>query len=204
MRKNVSFLSVLLLLSQAAVNTIIAQERIVPVDTIRGEIGEILTDPFYEGLGLPIIPILNDATMVSMDPDLWYFGYLQKNAPKGYVCGYVVHDEYDNDIYSLFLVKNKNKYELVRKTIDNSEWRAIKKKLARQLKKVTDMHLDEAEKKRDDDIKPANNDIIRLTGYYEGNIIYVMNPGQIATFKPGYSTYLPDRIWNDELRKFAK
>ena len=185
----------------------------VPIDTTYFEIKmkewdglsaiDITTDPFYEGLGLPVIPILKDAAWELMDPDSWYFGYLQKNAPEGYVCGYVVHDYDDNDIYSLFLVNNKNKYELVRKTIDYSESRTIKKKLARQLKKVTDKHLDDAEKNREDDFKQASDDGMRVPGFYEGNVIYVMNPGQIATFKPGYSTYLPDRIWNDELRKFS-
>ena len=191
MKKHLVLLAVLL---QAASVSLVAQSKPKAGDIISG----IVSD--NDG---PMIPILKDAAWELMDPDSWYFGYLQKNAPEGYVCGYVVHDYDDNDIYSLFLVNNKNKYELVRKTIDYSESRTIKKKLARQLKKVTDKHLDDAEKNREDDFKQASDDGMRVPGFYEGNVIYVMNPGQIATFKPGYSTYLPDRIWNDELRKFS-
>ena len=193
----------------------------IPIDTTFFEIKmeedddlpavEITTDPGYERLGLPV-PIRDNEihhakeTMSLMDPDSWYYGFLQKNAPEGYVCGYVVHDDQDNDIYSLFLVKNADRYELVKKSIDHSEARAIKKKLARQLEKVTYKHLADAEKKKEDDIKQSSNkrdNGIRVLSFYDDNIIYVMNPGQIATFKSGGSTNLPDRIWNDELRKFS-
>ena len=192
----------------------------VPIDTTYFEIKMkeqddlpkvVLTGPGSERSGLPV-PIRNDAerhaidTMALMDPDSWYFGFLQKNAPEGYVCGYVVNDPQGNNIYSLFLVKNTNKYELVRKRIDYSEARPIKKNLARQLEKVTDKHLADAEKKKEDDIKQAGNkrdNGIRVLSFYDDNIIYVMNPVQIATFKSGGSTNLPDQIWNDELRKFS-
>ena len=193
----------------------------IPIDTTYFEIKmeedddlpavEITTDPGYERLGLPV-PIRDNEihhakeTMSLMDPDSWYYGFLQKNAPEGYVCGYVVNDPQGNNIYSLFLVKHTNKYELVRKRIDYSEARPIKKKLARQLEKVTDKHLADAEKKKEDDIKQSSNkrdNGIRVLSFYDDNIIYVMNPGQIATFKSGGSTNLPDQIWNDELRKFS-
>ena len=183
----------------------------VPIDTTYFEIKMKEQDDLPETLGLPV-PIRNDAehhakeTMSLMDPDSWYFGFLQKNAPEDYVCGYVVNDPQGNNIYSLFLVKSTNKYELVRKRIDYSEARPIKKNLARQLEKVTDKHLADAEKKKEDDIKQAGNkrdNGIRVLSFYDDNIIYVMNPVQIATFKSGGSTNLPDQIWNDELRKFS-
>ena len=193
----------------------------IPIDTTFFEIKmeenddlpavEITTDPGYERLGLPVPIRDNDIhpakeTMSLMDPDSWYYGFLQRNAPEGYVCGYVVNDPQGNNIYSLFLVKSTNKYELVRKRIDYSEVRPIKKKLARQLEKVTYKHLADAEKKKEDDIKQSSNkrdNGIRVLSFYDDNIIYVMNPGQIATFKSGGSTNLPDQIWNDELRKFS-
>ena len=193
----------------------------IPIDTTYFEIEmkeqddlpavEITTDPGYERLGLPV-PIRSDAHLATssmglMDPDSWYFGFLQKNAPIDYVCGYVVNNPQGDNIYSLFLVKRDNKYSLLRKTIDSSEARTIKKHLAHKLEKVINKQLADAEKKKEDDIKQASNkrdNGIRVLRFYDGNIIYVMNHSQIATLESGYSTSLPDQLWNDEAVKFKK
>ena len=41
------------------------------------------------------------------------FEHLQKRAPQGYACGYVVNDTWGNSLYSMFLTKNNRKFMII-------------------------------------------------------------------------------------------
>ena len=140
-----------------------------------------------------------------MDQDSWTFQYMQRNAPEGYVCGYVVNNPQANNIYSLFLIKNEKKYQLVKKIRDYQEVREINKKLAKQLEESMNNRFTEAEERKEAEAKRAsisNGNGIQVSRFYDGNYIYAMKPGMIGILESGESTDLPDKIWNDEAGKF--
>ena len=140
-----------------------------------------------------------------MDQDSWTFQYMPKNAPEGYVCGYVVNNPQANNIYSLFLIKNEKKYQLVKKIRDYQEVREINKKLARQLEESMNNRFTEAEERKEAEAKRASNSNgngIQVIRFYDGNYIYAMKPGMMGVIESGESTDLPDKIWNDEAGKF--
>jgi len=140
-----------------------------------------------------------------MDQDSWTFQYMQKNAPEGYVCGYIVKNPYGDNIYRLFLIKNGKKYQLVKKIRDYQEVRDISRKLARQLEESMNISFTEAEERKEAEAKRASNSNgngIQVIRFYDGNYIYAIKPGMIGFIESGESTELPDKAWNDEAGKF--
>ena len=180
----------------------------IPIDTTYFEIKmkewdgfsaiDITTDP-----KTPSNP--TQKSMGLMDQDSWTFGYMQRNAPEGFVCGYVVNNPYGDNIYRLFLIKKRKKYQMVRINRDYQEVREISKKLARQLEESMNNHFTEAEERKEAEAKRASNSNgngIQVIRFYDGNYIYAMKPGMVGIFESGGSTELPDETWNDEAGKF--
>lgn len=172
---------------------------LIPIDTTFFEI------KMKESDDLPNPTNPTQKTMGLMDPDSWTFGYMQRNAPEGFVCGYVVKNPQGDDIYRLYLIKNGKNYQLVKKTRDNQEVREVSEKLARQLEESMNISFTEAEKKKEAEAKQASNssgDWIQVIRFYDGNYIYAMKPGMIGILESGGSTELPDETWNAEAVKF--
>ena len=139
------------------------------------------------------------------DPDSWTFEYLQKNAPEGYVGGFVVNNPQGDNIYRLFLIKNKKKYELVKIKRDYKEVIEISKKRAKQLIESMDNSFTEAQERKEAEAKRASNtknNGIQSIVFYDGNYIYAMKPGMMGVYWSGESIELPDTLWNDEAGKF--
>ena len=192
----------------------------VPIDTTYFEIKmkewdgfsaiDITTDSGSENTGNPVSVRKTSETptkvkMKLMDQDSWTFQYMQNNAPEGYVCGYIVKNTYCDNIYSLFLIKNGKKYELVKKIRDYQEVRDISRKLARQLEESMNISFTEAEERKEAEAKRASNSNgngIQVIRFYDGNYIYAIKPGMIGFLESGESTELPDKAWNDEAGKF--
>lgn len=85
---------------------------------------------FISGLLLSVFPLRPNAqedpcyfftSLIDSDSHPYTFEHLQKSAPQGYVCGYVVNDNWGDRKYSMFLVKNKRRFELILNAGDNSE-----------------------------------------------------------------------------------
>ena len=192
----------------------------IPIDTTYFEIKmkewdgfsaiDITTDSGSENTGNPVSvrKTSENPTKVKMklmDQDSWTFQYMQNNAPEGYVCGYIVKNPYGDNIYSLFLIKNGKKYQLVKKKRDYQEIIDISKKLARQLEESMNISFTEAEARKEAEAKRASNSNgngIQVIRFYDGNYIYAMKPGMMGVIESGESTDLPDKIWNDEAGKF--
>ena len=68
----------------------------------------VLLSQFAVAAGYPL-----NGTWELMDSDSWSFQFRQKNAPEGFVCGYVVDDAWGNNYFSMYVVKKGNKYELI-------------------------------------------------------------------------------------------
>ena len=175
----------------------------VPIDTTYFEIKMKEQDDMPQVGNTPEKP--TKKIMGLMDQDSWTFEYMQRNAPEGYVCGYIVNNPYGDNIYRLFLIKNGKKYQLVKIKRDYEEVREISKKSAKKLEESMNNRFTEAEERKEAEAKRvsiSNGNGIQVIRFYDGNYIYAMKPGMIGILESGESTDLPDKVWNDEAGKF--
>ena len=153
-----------------------------------------------------------NGTWELMDPDSWSVQYRQKNAPEGFVCGYVVDDAWGNNYFSMYVVKKGNKYELIYKKPGIVKTKEIDGVLAKELLKTVDGNIGEAQKRRDFEIEDAKKrsekksetasgtddvEIIESI-FYDGDVIYALKPGKMAYSWPDVFYRLPDKSWNDQ------
>ena len=151
-----------------------------------------------------------NGTWELMDPDSWRFQNMQKNAPEGFVCGYVVDDAWGNNYFSMYVVKKASKYELVYKKPGIAKTKEIDATLAKELLKAVDGNIGEAQKRRDFEIEEAKKRIEKKEAdktedvediwvvFYDGDVIYSLKPGKMAYSWPDVFYRLPDKNWNDE------
>ncbi len=148
-----------------------------------------------------------------IDPESWLFKNMQKKAPEGFVCGYVVDDAWGNNYFSMYVVKKGNKYELIYKQPGIVKTKDIDATLAKELLKTVDGNIGEAQKRRDFEIEDArkrlekteadetNDDEDIWVVFYDGDVIYALKPGKMAYSWPDADAFyrFPDKNWNDEL-----
>ena len=146
-----------------------------------------------------------------MDPESWSFKNMQKKAPEGFVCGYVVDDAWGNNYFSMYVVKKADKYELVYKKPGIAKTKEIDATLAKELLKTVDGNIGEAQKRRDFEIEDArkrlekteadetNDDEDIWVVFYDGDVIYALKPGKMAYSWPDVFYRLPDKNWNDQM-----
>ena len=153
-----------------------------------------------------------NGTWELMDPDSWSVQYRQKNAPEGFVCGYVVDDAWGNNYFSMYVVKKGNKYELIYKKPGIVKTKEIDGQLAKELAATVDRNIGEAQKRRDFEIEDAKKrsekksetasdtddvEVIEVV-MYDGDVIYALKPGKMAYSWPDVFYRLPDKSWNDQ------
>lgn len=146
-----------------------------------------------------------------MDPESWSFKNMQKKAPEGFVCGYVVDDAWGNNYFSMYVVKKADKYELVYKKPGIAKTKEIDATLAKELLKTVDGNIGEAQKRRDFEIEDAkkrlekteadetNDDEDIWVVFYDGDVIYALKPGKMAYSWPDVFYRLSDKNWNDNM-----
>ena len=169
-------------------------------------LGVVMMSQFALAAGYPL-----NGSWELMDPKSWTFEYLQKKAPEGFVCGYVVDDPWGNNYFSMYVVKKGNKYELIYKQPGIVKTKDIDATLAKELLKTVDGNIGEAQKRRDFEIEDAmkrlekkesdetdHNDVIEVV-FYDGDVIYALKPGKMAYSWPHAFYRFPDKNWNDEL-----
>lgn len=167
--------------------------------------GVVMMSQFALAAGYPL-----NGSWELMDPKSWTFEYLQKKAPEGFVCGYVVDDPWGNNYFSMYVVKKGNKYELIYKQPGIVKTKDIDATLAKELLKTVDGNIGEAQKRRDFEIEDAmkrlekkeadetdHNDVIEVV-FYDGDVIYALKPGKMAYSWPDSFYRFPDKNWNDE------
>ncbi len=146
-----------------------------------------------------------------IDPESWLFKNMQKNAPEGFVCGYVVDDAWGNNYFSMYVVKKADKYELVYIKPGIAKTKEIDATLAKELLKTVDGNIGEAQKRRDFEIEDARKrsekveigetddvEIIESI-FYDGDVIYALKPGKMAYSWPDMFYRLSDKNWNDQM-----
>ena len=167
----------------------------------------VLLSQFAIAAGYPL-----NGTWELMDPDSWSVQYRQKNAPEGFVCGYVVDDAWGNNYFSMYVVKKGNKYELIYKKPGIVKTKEIDGQLAKELAATVDRNIGEAQKRRDFEIEDAKKrsekksetasdtddvEVIEVV-MYDGDVIYALKPGKMAYSWPDVFYRLPDKSWNDQ------
>ena len=167
----------------------------------------VLFSQFAVAAGYPL-----NGTWELMDPDSWSFQFRQKNAPEGFVCGYVVDDAWGNNYFSMYVVKKGNKYELIYKKTGIVKTKEIDGQLAKELAATVDRNIGEAQKRRDFEIEDAKKrsekksetasdtddvEVIEVV-MYDGDVIYALKPGKMAYSWPDVFYRLPDKSWNDQ------
>ena len=165
----------------------------------------VMLSQFVLASGYPL-----NGTWELIDADSWKFQYLQKNAPEGYVCGYVVDDAWGNNYFSMYVVNKAGKYELVYKKPGIVKTKEIDASLAKELLKAVDGNIGEAQKRRVFEIEEAKKRIEKKEAdktedvediwvvFYDGDVIYSLKPGKMAYTWPEMFYRLPDKNWNDQ------
>lgn len=124
------------------------------------------------------------------------FERLQSTAPEGYLCGYVVKDSMNDNLYSIFLYKKQHTFRLILNTGDSLEERKISKKLACRLEKSVIDCFANVRKMKDVDAAIVCDDV-------DYNKMFVMLPSQIDEYWSQESILIPNELWRDEYFKFS-
>lgn len=139
-----------------------------------------------------------------------YLEKLLEYAPEGFVCGYIMRNAWNRNLWGIFLVKEKNKYSLVYKESDNLEERKIKSDVATVLETSVNERISKIE-------FDVNNPVFvevpvglpEATILYEGDVAFAVTPSKAAHFRassfPG-SEYLgiKDEYWQAERDRFKQ
>ena len=145
-----------------------------------------------------------DRGMVGTNTD--YMERLKQYAPEGFVCGYIMRNAWNKNLWGIFLVKEGDKYNLVYKEADKTETRNIKSVLAKELETSVN--------KKIADIEYAVNNPVIVDVYegglpvvdilYDGDIAFAITPDKAAHFWAEGFKYLGinDDIWQQEIDKF--
>ena len=144
-----------------------------------------------------------DRGMVGTNTD--YMEKLKQYAPEGFVCGYIMRNAWNKNLWGIFLVKEGRKYSLVYKEADKTETRNIKSDLAKELEASVN--------KKIADIEYAVNNPVIVEVYdgglpvvdilYDGDIAFAITPDKAAHFWAEGFKYLGinDDIWQQEIDK---
>jgi|GEM_PF-3908220 len=146
------------------------------------------------------IASVSDSTICYVIPsDLSALTGINRYAPKGYQCGYVVTEPAGNILYGLYLVRNRKRYELVLKWSYKTATRRIDSTLADMLLGSAEANLDDATVEKPVDGDRGDDTGMKLVDFYDGNKVYVLMPDKAAECR---SEEIPDKIWLEQYRSF--
>ena len=131
-------------------------------------------------------------------------GQLQKYAPKGYDCGYVMKDPYGSFLYGIFLVKEEGQYNLVYKNAGKVLTKSIPQELADKLASSAKTILKNASVPYTKTDNGENSDDDIWVEIYDGFYAYALIPDKIAECQTGEFIDIPDKAWMDEVIKFKE
>ena len=174
--------------------------------TVNGKsINKILVngEPYFDSIGTKeVYP--KDLGIVTNDS---YRTKMMEYAPEGLVCGYMMRNSWNKNLWGIFLVKEGRKYSIVYKEADKTETRSIKPNLAKELEASVN--------KRIADIETAVTTPVTVTVYkgldevvmvYEGNYAFAVTPDKAvyswANSSIGRYNGIDDEIWQKEKDQF--
>ena len=204
------------------------------ITDIEGKFSFVLVDPkdrlefAYLGYETVDIPITNNHFEIKMQDNTRVIGTkevyprdcgivgtktdflekLKQYAPEGFVCGYIMRNAWNKNLWGIFIVKEGDNYNLFYKDADKSEIRSIKADLAKDLEASVN--------KKIADIEYAVNNPVIVEVYdgglpvvdilYDGDIAFAITPDKAAHFWAEGFKYLGinDDVWQQEIDKFKK
>ena len=137
-----------------------------------------------------------------------YLEKLKQYAPEEFVCGYIMRNAWNKNLWGVFLAKEGRKYSMVYKVDDKTETRSINSELAKDLETSVN--------KKIADIEYAVNNPVIVDVYegglpeveilYDGDIAFAITPDKAAHFWAEGLRYLGinDDIWQQEIDKFKQ
>lgn len=139
-----------------------------------------------------------------------YLDKLLEYAPQDYVCGYIMRNAWNKNLWGIFLVKDGNKYSLVYRNADSTKTAGIKSILAKELEASVNSRIA--------DIEYAVNNPVEVDVYegldevailYDGDVAFAVTPEKTAHFwswdiSKGENKGINDEIWEQEIVSLFK
>lgn len=159
-------------------------------------------EPYFDSIGTKeVYP--KDLGIVSNDS---YRAKMLEYAPQGFVCGYIMRNSWNKNLWGIFLVKEGRKYSIVYKEADKTETRSIKADLAKELEASVN--------KKIADTETAATTPVTVTVYeglpeavmvYEGSYAFAVTPDKAVyswASKMGEYKGINDDLWQKEKDQF--
>ncbi len=160
-------------------------------------------EPYFDSIGTKeVYP--KDLGIVTNDS---YRTKMLEYAPQGFVCGYMMRNSWNKNLWGIFLVKEGRKYSIVYKEGDKTEPRSIKADLAKELEASVN--------KKIADTETAATTPVTVTVYkgfpeavmvYEGSYAFAVTPDKAvyswASNMRGEYKGINDDLWQKEKDQF--
>lgn len=134
-----------------------------------------------------------------------YMEKLKQYAPEGFVCGYIMRNAWNKNLWGIFIVKDGDNYNLVYKEADKSETRSIKADLAKDLEASVNKKIADIEYAVNNPVivEVYDGGLLEVDILYDGDIAFAVTPDKAAHFWAEGFKYLGinDDIWQQEIDK---
>jgi len=135
-----------------------------------------------------------------------YRDKMMEYAPEGLVCGYIMRNSWNKNLWGIFLVKDGRKYSMVYKEADKTETRSIKADLAKELEASVNKKIADIQKSVSTPVTVNVYDgIDEVVMVYEGNYAFAVTPDKAVyswASKMGKYKGINDEIWQQETDQF--
>ena len=182
-----------LLFIQAAATTLFAQ---TPIRVATEELKVIGTKEVYP----------SDIGIVGTKTD--FLDKMNQYAPEGLICGYIMRNSWNKNLWGVFLVKEGRKYSVVYKEADKSETRSIKADMARELEASVNKKIADIEKAVTTpvtvNIYEGFDEVVTI---YDGDYAFAVTPDKaVYSWASSMGKYkgINDDIWQQEIDKFKQ
>ena len=168
-------------------------------------INKILVDgePYFKTVIKEIYP--KDLGIVKNDS---YRTKMMEYAPEGLVCGYMMRNSWNKDLWGIFLVKEGRKYSIVYKEADKTETRSIKASLAKELEASVNKRIADIETAVTTPVTIQEIDgLFNSVTIYDGDYAFAVTPDKAvyswAESNIGRYNGIDDDLWQKEKDSFA-
>lgn len=168
-------------------------------------INKILVDgePYFKTVIKEIYP--KDLGIVKNDS---YRTKMMEYAPEGLVCGYMMRNSWNKDLWGIFLVKEGRKYSIVYKEADKTETRSIKASLAKELEASVNKRIADIETAVTTPVTIQEIDgLFNSVTIYDGDYAFAVTPDKAvyswADSNIGRYNGIDDDLWQKEKDSFA-
>jgi len=150
-----------------------------------------------------------DRGMVGTKTD--FLEKLNQYAPEDFVCGYIMRNAWNKNLWGIFIVKEGDNYNLVYKEADKTETRSIKADLAKELEASVNKKMADIEYavKNPTVVEVYEGGLPEVEILYDGDIAFAITPDKAAHFFAwnvfkGDFRGIDDDIWQQEIDKFKQ